>query len=365
MTPAVRLVVLGTPGSKRARGLLAASERVGWPGAPVWVPWLDWLREPATLERHLAATGPSGCLLRLEPPGDEPGTHDLLSGAAAPRLHGELADMDRWFAGFHDALTRLMHTLAEHPHVQVWNHPVDILRMTDKLACQQALIAGAVPVPALHGTVDSYDHLRELVTRHGLHAVFVKARYGSSAAGVVAYRHTHQGQEQAISGAHLVEGRLINSKRLRTLTRHDEIRPLINALARQGLYAETWIPKPRHGAGHFDLRVLTLDGEPVHRIARLSRQVMTNLHLDAQRVAVDDVLSPDDQTRLTECARQAAGCFPGARMIGFDIVMRHGGAPRVLEANAFGDLLPGLLWRGDDPHELALRHLLRFPERLM
>jgi D-alanine-D-alanine ligase-like ATP-grasp enzyme len=44
-------------------------------------------------------------------------------------------------------------------------------------------------------------------------------------------------------------------------------------------------------------------------------------------------------------ARQAAQAFPASHVIGFDIVA-HRGEAHVLEANAFGDLLPGLHWRG-------------------
>ena len=34
------------------------------------------------------------------------------------------------------------------------------------------------------------------------------------------------------------------------------------------------------------------------------------------------------------------------------------GELRIIEVNAFGDLLPGLLWQGQDTYELELRSML-------
>ena len=48
---------------------------------------------------------------------------------------------------------------------------------------------------------------------------------------------------------------------------------------------------------------------------------------------------------LEAAAAQAARAFPHSHVTGYDLVVRHGQA-HVLEANAFGDLLPGLLWQG-------------------
>jgi hypothetical protein len=351
-------VVLGVADSKRTRGLTAASAACGV--AVQWVDWRDWLADPGALDAALQAP----CRFKIEPPGDDPVAHLQLlhdgcallgrSPVDAPE-RGELLAADAWFAGFSRALQRLARQLAALPHVQVVNAPDDILAMTDKLACQQRLQAHEVPTPPLLGTVRNHDHLMALLDAHGTDRVFVKARYGSSAAGVVAYRRNRRGQQQATTTAqmHGDGRRLFNVKRISSYRQADEVRRVIDLVAAQEAYAEVWIPKPRCGNGHFDLRVLTFAGRAAHRVARIGQRPMTNLHLDSARADPAQLLTPDDLTAMTTTAERAARAFAHSTVIGFDLVAQRGRA-HVLEANAFGDLLPGLLWQGRDTYATAL-----------
>lgn len=350
-------VLLGAGAGKRVRLMQAARAALGLPPAQL-VEWRDWLAQPALLDAALARP----CVLKIESPGDDPGLYYALLqdgcralGVAVPRPpeHGELSLSAAWFTGLTGAMNRIAATLARLPHVRVLNAPDELLLMTDKLRCQQHLQAHRVPVPPLLGPIEGDAHLRALLDTHGLDRVFVKARYGSSASGVVAYRRNRRGAEQATSSAHLVQGpdgaRLYNDKRLRRYERRADIAQLVDLLATQGAYAEAWLPKPRHGKGHYDLRVLTIGGQPAHRVARVGAAMMTNLHLDNRRADADALLDAADQAALAQAARQAASAFPASHVIGLDIVARHGRA-HVLEANAFGDLLPGLLYRGLDSY---------------
>jgi len=364
---AARCVVLGVAASKRWRGLQAARAALGLAPACL-VEWRDFLVDPAALAR--AVDVPAACRLKLEPPGDDPVAHAhlLARGAAlrdrappqAPR-HGELLAVDLWFAGFGQALRTVDALLATRAQVRLVNACDEILRMTDKWACQQHLRAHGVPVPALLGEVAGHDALHALADAHGIDRVFVKARYGSSAAGVIAWRRDGRGREQATSSARVVEtdgaARLFNDKRLRGSTRPAEIARLVDLVCAQGAYAEAWIPKPRHGAGHFDLRVLALDGRPAHRVARVGLRPMTNLHLDGERADPAALLDADELALAERLVVDAARAFPRSGVIGFDLVVR-GAAGHVLEANAFGDLLPRLLWRGLDPYGAAAAQAL-------
>jgi glutathione synthase/RimK-type ligase-like ATP-grasp enzyme len=358
-------VLLGVGAGKRVRLMQAARATLGLPPAQL-VEWRDWLAQPAVLDAALARP----CVLKIESPGDDPGLYYALLkqgcqalGVAAPRPpeHGELSLSGAWFMGLTDAMQRIAATLARLPHVQVLNAPDELLLMTDKLRCQQHLQSHRVPVPQLLGPIEGYAHLRAVLDEHGLDRVFVKARYGSSASGVIAYRHNRRGAEQATSSAHLVQGpdgaRLYNDKRLRRYGRQADIAQLVDMLATQDAYAEAWLPKPRHGNGHYDLRILTIGGQPAHRVARVGAAVMTNLHLDNRRADADALLDAADQAALGQAARQAASAFPASHVIGLDIVVRHGQA-HVLEANAFGDLLPGLLHQGLDSYAGQLQAYL-------
>lgn len=362
---ALPFVLLGVGAGKRVRLMQAARAALGLPPAQL-VEWRAWLAQPALLDAALAQP----CVLKIETPGDDATLHHALLrdgcealGLAAPRMpeHGELSHSPAWFAGFSMAMQRIAAVLARLPHVRVLNAPSELLLMTDKLRCQQHLQAHGVPVGRLLGPVDSYAHLRAMLDEQGLDRVFVKARYGSSASGVLAYRRNGRGAKQATSSAHLVHGpdgaRLYNVKRLRRYNRHADIVQLIDLLAAQQAYAEGWLPKPRHGMGHYDIRVLTIGGQPAHRVARVGASMMTNLHLDNRRADVDALLGAPDQAALAQVARQAAAAFPASHVIGLDIVARHGKA-HVLEANAFGDLLPGLLHQGLDSYASQLQVFL-------
>jgi D-alanine-D-alanine ligase-like ATP-grasp enzyme len=231
--------------------------------------------------------------------------------------------------------------------------------MTDKLACQRHLAAHGVPIPALLGPVQSYEHLQSLLHEHQLDRVYLKPRYGSSASGVVAYRRNKAGRQQATTSAtlHRTEGatRLMNSKRMARYESEHDIAALVDALAAQELYAEAWLNKPRCGDSHYDLRVVTVAGQPAHRVARIGDQMMTNLHLDNRRGDAAGLLNAADLAALEAASAQAARAFPHSHVTGYDLVVRQGQAS-VLEANAFGDLLPGLLWQGIDTYTAQLAH---------
>lgn len=358
------MLLLATQGSKRVRLMQAARAQLHLPPAQV-LEWRDWLRQPALLEDSLRRTG----LLKIEPPGDDPATHLLLLHAGcrlldrppveAPAL-GELLAMDAWFAGFASAMASLAAQLADLPQTRVVNAPAEICLMTDKLACQRHLAAHGVPIPALLGPVASYEHLQSLLHEHQLDRVYLKPRYGSSASGVVAYRRNKAGRQQATTSAALHHGagaaRLFNVKRMaRYETRHD-ITALVDALAAQQLYAEAWLNKPRCGDSHYDLRVVTVAGRPAHRVARIGAQIMTNLHLDNRRGDAAGLLNAADMAVLETTSALAARAFPHSHVTGYDLVVRQGQA-HVLEANAFGDLLPGLLWQDADTYAAQLTHV--------
>jgi len=352
-----RWVVLGVSGSKRWRGLRAAAAAAG---APVQlIEWRDWLAAPDLLAEALQAP----CSFKIEPPGDDPQAHLALLHMGCERLglppcsapeRGELASVDAWFKGFETVMQRLTTLLESQPQACFVNAPDEIIAMTDKLHCQHRLREHGVATAPLLGSFRGYDHLIEILDREGLDRVFIKARYGSSAAGVVAYRRA-SGRQQATTSAllHADGRRLFNVKRLRSYQRLDDVRRVIDLVAAQGAYAEAWIPKPRAGDCHFDLRVVTLAGRASHRVARLGRRPVTNLHLDSERVDPAQLLSADDLAAMERTAEQAARVFARASIVGFDLVV-HRGTVRVLEANAFGDLLPGLLWEGRDTYAAAL-----------
>jgi glutathione synthase/RimK-type ligase-like ATP-grasp enzyme len=354
------MVLVGQPDHRRTHLLQAALRRRGLAPARV-VDYTALLTDP----KRLAGALTNGVKIKLDSPGESTALHDALlqrGWACAgepgvpptPLAHGELAHQHLWYAGFSDLL-KTLHRVAD--DVQWLNPPEDILRMCDKWRCQQDFSAAGVATPPLLGLIDGYDDLRRLSEQNACDRIFVKARYGSSAAGVFAYRRHRDGREVVYANTELVETangpHLFNTLAPQRYTDSRSIAALIDTLAMQGAYAERWIAKPRapgHIGHHFDLRVVAFDGEPRQRVARIADRPMTNLHLGNLRGDPVALLDTTGITAIEDCVRKAADAFPKSKMIGFDLIPVRGTC-RVLEANAFGDLLPGLRWLGADAYD--------------
>lgn len=347
-------LLIGPRDSRRLRGLQQALRERGLAAAEE-LHYEDLLQAPQRAAECIAAR--PRALVKIESPGEAPALHAALiergwralaDGSAPPQPleHGELACQHYWYAGFKQLLDALP------ARAGYLNPPDDIAGMSDKLACQRRLRAQGIAIPPLLGEVHGYAHLRELLRERGGGQVFVKARYGSSGAGVLGYRCNRAGDEAAYGSAELADSggrtRVFNSLRPRRYRDGAEIARLVDAIAAQGAYVERWIPKPRApdgGGGHYDIRAVALDGFLRHRVARVGRGPLTNLHLGNRRGALQQWLDEPAMHALELATQQAAMAFPRSRVIGFDLILRDGRS-WVLEANAFGDLLLDLPWQG-------------------
>jgi hypothetical protein len=354
------VLLIGNVHSRRTDLLRAALQAAGVPLAVI--AWGDLLAEERCCERLSAAVLAGHAWCKLDSPGEDAQVTGALiargwrlAGAPGPAphplRHGELAFQHWWFAGFADLVRALKSPLGS---VQLLNAPDEILLMCDKWACQLHLRAHGIPIPELLGEVHSFAELDERLPARSYPALFIKARYGSSAAGVIALRRHPDGRMAAYSSARLDgEGAIYNHLRISRYAERGQIAALVDALAPQGAYAERWIPKPRFPAGlqdglpmdraHdacYDLRVVATFGRACQRVARISSSPMTNLHLGNER-AQPEWLEDSERAALEATVERAARAFPGSRCIGFDAVL-HGEEVHILEANAFGDLLPGL-----------------------
>jgi glutathione synthase/RimK-type ligase-like ATP-grasp enzyme len=349
-----RLVVVASPGDKRLLALTRAMERV--PGATLAVvPWGDALRDPALVGRHAQP----GDRLRIESPGACEDTWHALArkggfGGTVP--WGQWRPGRAWFTGLSAALTDAE---AAAPLLRP-THPADgILAMVDKWRCDARLRAAGVPVPDTWLAPSTATALRAQLEEQQRHAVYVKPRWGSSGAGVLAFRWTARA-EQLTTTARCVDGRIVNEKRLRTVTDRATIDRLLDAVLSDGAVVQRWIPKAGVAGGPFDARVLVVNGRVGQHIARVGRGTITNLHLDASRMDLASALAafgPGAIERVFEVCLRAAACFPGHSAVGVDVMVDPEGRAFVLECNAWGDYLPGLLVGGLDSYDLQVRDL--------
>lgn len=331
--------------------------------------WSELLATPEaieTLSRRAREGGHAWC--KIETPGEDAVIdHALvvrgwkLSGADDPpphrARHGELTHRHWRFAGFADVLREIARCVRG---PRLLNDPDDILGMCDKWACQQHLREHGVPIAEPLGEVNTFGEFDAHFPARDYPAVFIKPRYGSSAAGVIALRRHPDGRVLAYSSARLAAGAIHNHLTISRYARRAEIAELVDAVARQGAYAECWSPKARlPGDRHsqYDLRIVATSGEPRQRVARISRSPLTNLHLGNSRAA-PEWLSDIELRTLEDITARAAAAFARSHSIGFDIGFNAGRAC-VFEANAFGDLLPGLRFAGLTTYEDQARLVSR------
>jgi hypothetical protein len=369
-------VVIGNPGSRRVELFQSALNGLRLPAARV-VSYLDLLSGKDALPRSVR----DGTVVRIESPGkdfeveraliaagagvaDGDERFDRVSLRAARSLsfeRGRILYPRQWYLGYCATLRSIELQLAECPQHWLMNSPAEIALMFDKVSCHQALRSRGAPVAPGIGAVNSFDELVGRMSDLNCHRVFVKLAYGSSASGVVAYR-TDGLRRQATTTVEMAryngELRLYNSRRIRVYRDWREIAELIDALCRHQVHVEQWLPKAGFDNRTFDLRVVVIAGRACHTVARLSRTPITNLHLLNERGDPDAVResvgAPAWAAAMGAC-ELAMECFPGSLYAGIDLLFTPDHRRQaVIEVNAFGDLLPGVFWRGMDTYAAEL-----------
>ncbi|GHO96986.1 hypothetical protein KSF_070340 [Reticulibacter mediterranei] len=347
-----------------------ALSRLGLPSAQL-VSYQQIISGEVTLAEQLTPT----TIVRIESPGKSIETeHDLLRlGADEPDPEGEryerlspstliyekgrLLASRQWYLGLSAILRQIASSV---PAERMMNRPDEILLMFDKRRCHALLAQHDIAVPQALPPVYSYDELMAALQERGWSRAFLKLAHGSSASGTIAYRYSGK-RHQAFTTVDVVEQagelRLYNTRRIRKLESQHEIARLVDALCHHRLHVEYWIPKAAFANRIFDMRVVMIGGEPMHTVARMSQSPMTNLHLLNQRgdlAAILDRIGPERwQEALTTCKR-AASLF-ASLYIGVDLLFSSDYRYHaILELNAFGDLLPGLLYQGQDTYSAEI-----------
>ncbi len=347
----MHLTVIGNPGNRRVSLFLAAAQKAGLP-RPAVLPWL-------TVLAGLPFSFPRGGRVRIDSPGEDAQVEMLLRGAVTAARHGEITDGAAWFEGFAAALWAVAR-VAERDGARLLAAPADVLTMFDKSACHARLAEAGLPVPPALAPVTSWAQLRGALAEAGWRRVFVKARHGSSASGVLALEFGSRGRVLATTSAELTADGLFNSLRVRRYDFEPDIAAIVDRLGPGGLHVERWFPKAGLQGHVIDLRVVVVAGRVSHVVGRGSRSPMTNLHLGGKRVDLDLVrqaAGPAYDHAMATCESVAA-LFAGTQQLGVDLMFAPGWRRHAIaEVNAFGDLLPNLLVSGRDTYDAQLHAL--------
>ena len=346
-----QLVHLCNPENRRAAYLRDACVRLGWP-PPREISWRDYLDCRVSL--------PESGLVRLESPGENFQVEQrFIELGGGPRDlaedFGRLRHQAEWFRGWEQTMTQL-----EGSSARFINSPRELAIMFDKWSAQLRLEATGVPIPGLIGKVESFGQLLDLLEASNIRRAFLKPCHSSSASGVVALQMAGQDRFAATTSAEIRrDGRIYNSLRIRRYRDRETIERLVNHLAGQNLFAESWFPKASIGGRTFDLRCLVIAGEACHVVARTSQSPITNLHLGNERgdlEAVKAELGTQIWKAAMDVAERAARAFPRCLYVAVDLMISSSRKRfAVAEVNAFGDLLPGVISRGDDTYTAELR----------
>ncbi|HEY8428493.1 MAG TPA: STM4014 family protein [Sandaracinaceae bacterium] len=318
------------------------SRLLSLPDEPAWVR-IDSVGESSEVDRLLWRAGRAEAeqlnvevVSERELERDPPARGRLL----APRQH---------YLGLTRYLIALDAVLRERPRWRVLTPPSSVIELFDKRRCWERHREAGIPVPDALPPTRDVDALLEALRERGWSAAYVKLTSGSSASGLAVVRWAH-GRPVVMTTMRRTRAGWFNSLRLQR-AEGALAREALAYLLREGAHVERSVPKARFERRFCDLRVLLVEGEPAFVVLRTSTHPITNLHLGGRRGDAERFLAElpgASWTRAMQTCRRAAQLF-SCFHLGLDVLFepdleRH----RVLEANAFGDLLPGTAPDGVD-----------------
>lgn len=368
-------LLIGNPENRRVSLFQQALAAQGLPPAHV-VPWLELLRDPAVLEDLPDAER----LVRIDSAGENfevqralltLGYEDAVALGCAVLSPGEIAALsdDRGrilcprqsHLGFLRILKRLEALFAARPRWRVLSSPASIAQLFDKRLTSREYAARGIPVPPVLEGVTDLESLRARMREEGWREVFVKLSCGSSASCLGIYR-LHGSDESLFTTIEQAETGWYNTLKVHRERDSARVEAALAFLLREGSQVERAMPKARLRGDYFDCRVVAVGGEPAFTVLRQSRHPITNLHLGGKRGDMEYFLSevpPRELEAAMETCRRVARVHDCLH-VGIDLMYdEFFEGHRVLEANAFGDLLPNLKRDGLSVYEWEIREALR------
>jgi glutathione synthase/RimK-type ligase-like ATP-grasp enzyme len=374
------LIVIGNPENRRVAmfqgALVAQVDHLpalirGNPTPARVVAWID-LVEPGAPARLLAGEP----LIRIDSFGENDAVERalLLRGEAAARTDGVPAISAAELAALPYELGKIVHPRQLHlgflavlaeieaatAGARVLPPPSAIRELFDKVAASERWRALGIPMADPLRLVHTPDEVRAAMRERGWPTVFVKLTSGSSASCLAMFTSNDAGEHVLTTVEDTGRARF-NTRKLQRLTTRDRIDRVLGFILGEGAIVERAIPKAKLDGAWFDLRVLAIDGEAAFVVMRTSPHPITNLHLGGLRGDVDALrarIAPaawDAAMASAVAVQRATGAFHVGVDLMFEPDLVH---HRVLEGNAFGDLLPNLERDGLDVYGWQIRRLL-------
>ncbi|WOO39355.1 STM4014 family protein [Rubellicoccus peritrichatus] len=348
--------LLGNPENRRVAYFAAACKHFDLP-PPLVFSWQSYLESPESIHRLMEKVD----FMRMDSPAENASVTKKLIELGNRKLKptirfGQITWLKEYYMGF----SKILDILSEQ-RITWMNSPSDIRIMFDKWASHQRFKQKNLPRPATELVPESIQAFRDKRSQEG--RIFLKPLYASSASGVCAYQWSDK-NEQLIGPIEIVKKGaqviLYNSLRVRKYNMREDIDAILQTLLPQCMLQEAWLPKAKVDGKNLDLRIVVIAGKASHWVIRQSSHPMTNLHLGNTRGNREALINVHGPKVLEDCfslAEQAAACFRNSLYAGVDIMFNRRGQPYVLEINAFGDLLPGILHEGLDTYTTEVKAL--------
>ncbi len=369
-------VLIGNPENRRITLFQQALAELGRPQATV-VPWLALAQGPEAL----AAIPLAEAILRIDSAGEsfevdraflrlgfeaavEAGasTIDPAKIAALVPDRGRITCPRQLHLGFLRVVDTLAPVLADKPGWRVLTPLREIEVLFDKRVTSRRYRALGLPVPEPLDGVTDPDTLAAEMDRRRIHSVYVKLSCSSSASCLAIYtRRPTDRRESLTTTIEQASTGWYNSLRLRRIERRENVDEILRFLIDNGSQIEAAIPKARLDGAFFDCRVVVIDAAPEFVVVRQNHHPITNLHLGGWRgalAALEREAGPALSQGLSSCRRAAEshGCFS----LGVDLMFERGfTGHRILESNAFGDLLPNLTKDGKSVYGMQIERALQ------
>lgn len=340
-------VILANPENRRVTFFQEALGRRGLAPAKV-VAWLDYLQHGELDARQ--------AIVRIDSFGEHFEVQRLLlerggypNAAQLVDHHGEVVAPALTHAGFRQTLRQLSSDLAGQPVRGVLNVPEEIDELFDKRRTSRRYRDANVPVPDfIDDPPLAPGELLERCRSLGWRQAFVKLSSGSSASCLA---HVELGPRGVTVRTSLewAAPRWFNNLKVRVLRRSIDIDRTLGFILSQGAQVEQGLEKAKLGEAYFDLRVLCIAGTPRFIVVRQSALPITNLHLGGSRgdlEALRRLVPSTAWDAAMDSCRRVASLYRSLH-VGIDLLFEAGFERHaIVEANAFGDLLPNLTVEG-------------------
>lgn len=261
---------------------------------------------------------------------------------------GELLAPRQLYLGFVDYLKKLAQIFQQRPQWKLLNNINDIIMLFDKRMASRYYQSLNIPIAESLENINDIESFRMAFIENNWRGAFIKLHSGSSASGL-AYYTNNNNHEMLMTTLLYKNGCWFNSLKVRRINNKQDIDVVLNFLFSQGVHIEKNIPKARLDNAFMDCRILVIDNIAAFMVVRQNKHLITNLHLGGWRGNIENLHAKVDKKDFEAAMQTCITVYQAHKSlhIGIDLLFTPDFKQHyIIEANAFGDLLPNLTYQG-------------------